>query len=219
MSQLFRPGANTLARLVLLALLFVPLFGALVAAVWVRGPYTTGQGRYVEQQVPFSHKHHSGDLGIDCRFCHGGVETGAVANVPATKVCMTCHSQIWTNSKMLAPVRQSFATGQPLRWETVNRVPDYVYFDHHVHVNNGVPCTACHGDTRAMPLTVQATPMTMQWCLECHRDPAKRLVPVSRVYDQDPYRGPFTREEAAAVHARVARLRGKNLIECSTCHR
>ncbi len=213
MAQLFRSGANTIARLVLWGLVLVPLSAAVLASIVVRSPYVTGEGRYVEQQVPFSHKHHAGELGIDCRQCHYGVETGARAIVPPTKVCMTCHSQLWTNAALLAPVRESMASGRPLAWSRVNRLPDYVYFDHHVHVRNGVPCAACHGAVDDMPLTRQATPMTMAWCLDCHRDPAKRLVAAAREYDPRPYEG------GGGPPAPLRAFDARRLTDCSTCHR
>lgn len=219
MAQLFRTGANTVARLALAALVLVPATALLLGLVVVRSPYTTGQGRFVEQQVPFSHKHHVGDLGIDCRMCHYGVERGARAVVPPTKVCMTCHSQLWTNAEMLAPVRESYATGKPLAWSRVNRLPDYVYFDHHAHVRNGVPCAACHGAMDQMPLTRQAAPLTMQWCLDCHRAPEGRMVPMSHEYDPRPYGRPITPVEAAAIHRKVAGIDRRHLTDCSTCHR
>lgn len=220
MAQLFRPGANTLARLVLVGLVVGPLVLLALAIGLQHTGYVTDQGRFVEQLVPFSHKHHAGELGIDCRFCHVGVDNQAMATVPTTQVCMTCHSQMWTNAQMLAPVRQSLASGRPLSWSRVNRVPDYVYFDHHVHVNNGVPCAACHGDLRQMPLTRQARPMTMEWCLDCHRDPEKRLVPPDRVLLSHPYDRPLADEEARRIHAHVAGLsRTRKLTDCSTCHR
>ena len=218
MAQLFRTGANTIARAALVAIVLVPLAAALVAAIVVRSSYATDQGRFVEQIVPFSHKHHVGDLGLDCRMCHYGVERGARAIVPPTKVCMTCHSQIWTNAAMLAPVRESMATGVPLRWSRVNRVPDYVYFDHHVHVKNGVPCAACHGRMDDMPLTRQAAPMTMGWCLDCHRAPADRIVPMAREYDPRPYDKPLGQAEALAIHRKIAGLDTRHLTDCSTCH-
>lgn len=219
MAQLFRTGANTIARLALAAVVVVPLGAVLLALVAVRSPYTTGEARFVEQAVPFSHKHHVGDLGIDCRMCHYGVERGANAVVPPTKVCMTCHSQIWTNAEMLAPVRASMATGRRLEWSRVNRLPDYVYFDHHAHVRNGVPCAACHGAMDEMPLTRQAAPMTMQWCLECHRGPEKRIVPLAREYDPRPYRPPISRADALLIHQKVAGIDTRRLTDCSTCHR
>ena len=219
MAQLFRTGANTVARAALVAIVLVPLGAVLLALVAVRSPYTTGEGRFVEQQVPFSHKHHVGDLGIDCRMCHYGVERGARAVVPPTKVCMTCHSQLWTNAAMLAPVRASMATGKPMAWSRVNRLPDYVYFDHHAHVRNGVPCAACHGAVDDMPLTRQAAPMTMQWCLECHRAPEKQMVPLAREYDPHAYTAALTAAEARQIQAKVAALETRRLTDCSTCHR
>ncbi|WP_217429811.1 cytochrome c3 family protein [Sphingomonas bacterium] len=152
-------------------------------------------------------------------MCHYGVETGARAIVPPTKVCMTCHSQLWTNAPMLGPVRESFATGRPLTWSRVNRLPDYAYFDHHVHVRGGVPCAACHGAMDDMALTRQAVPMTMQWCLSCHREPGRRIVPAAREYAPRPYDAPLTPAEARAIHARVAGLDTAKLTDCSTCHR
>lgn len=219
MAQLFRTGANSIARAALAALLLVPAGAAVLGLIVMRSPYTTGEGRFVEQVVPFSHKHHVGELGLDCRMCHYGVETGARALIPPTKVCMTCHSQLWTNAAMLAPVRESMASGRPLVWSRVNRLPGYVYFDHHVHVRNGVPCAACHGAVDEMPLTRQAAPMTMGWCLDCHRSPERRLVPADREYDPHPYAAPIKPAEARAIHARVAGLDRRRLTDCSTCHR
>jgi hypothetical protein len=219
LAQLFRPGANSIARVAIAMLLLVPLAAAALAIGLQHTGYVTGQGRFVQEWPPFSHKHHAGELGIDCRFCHVGVENQAYATLPTTQVCMTCHSQMWTNAQMLAPVRASWATGKPLTWSRVNRVPDYVYFDHHVHVRNGVPCAACHGDMRQQPLPRQATPMTMGWCLDCHRDPEHRLVPTNRVTLSHPYDRPFTPDEAAVIHAKVAGIRARrNLTECNTCH-
>jgi hypothetical protein len=220
LAQLFRPGANSIARVALCLLVLSPLALLALAVLLQHTGYVTAQDRAFEQTVPFSHKHHAGELAIDCRFCHVGVDTGANATFPTTEVCMTCHSQMWTNAAMLAPVRQSFATGQPLIWSRVNRLPDYVYFDHHVHVKNGVPCAACHGDLRSMPLTVQARPMTMQWCLDCHRDPEKRLVPSERVTLSHPYDDAIDPAETQRIHAHVMALqRTRKLTDCSTCHR
>ncbi|WP_156678100.1 cytochrome c3 family protein [Sphingomonas profundi] len=220
MPQLFRPGANTLARLALAAIAIVPAGLLLLIAVVTRSGATTGEGRFVEQPVPFSHQHHAGELAIDCRYCHAGVETAATASVPATHVCMTCHSQIWTNAEMLAPVRASLASGRPMAWRRVNRLPDYVYFDHHAHVNNGVPCAACHGDVRRMPLTRQAAPMTMGWCLDCHRAPGDRIVAADRRFEAAPYqdRSAADRRAARATTIAIARS-GRRLTDCSTCHR
>ena len=220
MAQLFRPGSNTLARLLLGGIVVGPLVLLLLGMTIVRSGYVTGQGRFVDQPVPFSHQHHAGTLGIDCRYCHTGVETQANAVVPPTHTCMTCHSQLWTNAKMLAPVRESLASGHPLAWNKVNRLPQYVYFDHHVHVQNGVPCAACHGDVRRMPLTRQAAPMTMGWCLDCHRSPAQHIVAPAREFEGDPYQGRSAddRAFARAVMAHII-ASGRVLTDCSTCHR
>ena len=203
-----------------MAVILVPLFAFAVAGAIARSGTVTGEGRFVDQQVPFSHQHHAGELGIDCRYCHTGVEKGANAVVPPTHTCMTCHSQLYTNADLLAPVRESLASGKPLTWNRVNRLPDYVYFDHHAHVNNGVPCAACHGDIRRMPLVRQAAPMTMAWCLDCHRAPEDRIVAPAREYQDAPYEQ-RTAEDRAAARATVARIAhsGRNLTDCSTCHR
>jgi hypothetical protein len=219
MAQLFRPGANSVARILLVALVAVPFAALALGLVVVRSSYATGEDRFVEQPVPFSHKHHVGDLRLDCRLCHTGVETQAHALLPPTKTCMTCHSQIWTNAEMLAPVRQSLATERPIAWSRVNRLPDYVYFDHHVHVRNGVPCAACHGALDEMPLTRAARPMTMQWCLDCHRTPERGIVPAAREFAPHPYDAPLSEVEARAIHARIAGLESGRLTDCSTCHR
>lgn len=220
MAQLFRPGANTLARLLLAAIPGAALVAFVLGLILVRSSYATGEGRFVDQPVPFSHQHHAGDLGIDCRYCHTGVETQANAVVPPTHTCMTCHSQLWTNAAMLAPVRESLASGKPLAWNKVNRLPDYVYFDHHVHVQNGVPCAACHGDVRRMPLVRQAAPLTMGWCLDCHRSPEDRIVAPAREFEGAPYqhRTDADRTFAATVAAHIAQS-GRKLTDCSVCHR
>lgn len=220
MAQLFRPAANTLVRVCLCAIVLLPVLLFLIGAAVNRSGDVTGQGRFVDQPVPFSHQHHAGDLGIDCRYCHTGVESEENAVVPPTHTCMTCHSQLWTNAPMLAPVRESLANGKPLVWNKVNRLPDYVYFDHHVHVQNGVPCAACHGDVRRMPLTRQTAPMTMQWCLDCHRAPRDRIVAPQREFDSAPYqdRTADDRAFASMVTAHIT-ASGRQLSDCTVCHR
>lgn len=220
MSQLFRPGANTWARVVLALLVLGPFMAMLIGGIIQRSDTATGENRFVEQPVPFSHQHHAGELGIDCRYCHTGVEKAASAVVPPTHTCMSCHSQLFTDAEMLAPVRESMATGQPLAWKRVNNLPDYVYFDHHVHVNGGVPCAACHGDVRRMPLTRQAAPLTMGWCLDCHRSPEDSIVAAEREFASAPYvhRTATDRAAARATMMRIAHS-GKDLMDCSTCHR
>ena len=222
MAQLFRPGADTVARLVLLALVLTPV-AAMALAYGVRvSPYATGQNVTVEQPVPFSHKHHVGDLGIDCRYCHTGVEKAAWAGLPSTQTCMTCHSQMWTNAAVLAPVRRSWTAREPLRWNSVHRVAEYVYFNHAVHVAKGVGCSECHGAVHQMQLMRQATPMTMGWCLDCHRNPGPHLRPQAAVYDtawtqhDDPDPDRLRRARAYVAHYGIDAGR---LSDCTVCHR
>src|SRR4051795_2145933 len=183
--QIFRPGATTIAILVLAALGALPILGIGLGYQLTRSPYTTGQNVTRNQPVPFSHEHHVGGLGLDCRYCHTSVEKARFAGLPPTETCMTCHSQIWTNAEMLAPVRASLAQDKPIRWKRVHNLPGYVYFDHSVHVAKGVGCSTCHGPINQMRLTRQAAPLTMQWCLDCHRDRSKAIRPPEAVFDSD----------------------------------
>jgi hypothetical protein len=216
--QIFRPRSNTIAVVLLVSLALLPFAVIAGAAVVARSEYVTGAGRVPVQPVPFSHAHHAGDLGIDCRYCHSGVETSAVAGIPPTATCMTCHSQIWTAAAMLAPVRDSYAQGGRLRWTRVNDLPDYVYFDHSVHVANGVACVTCHGAVGTMPLMRQEAPLTMEWCLDCHRDPGPNLSPPEVLFS------PFKPDRAASerdIRALLAQYRvdAAGLTDCSVCHR
>jgi len=218
MAQLFRPGANTAFRIVLALIVLSPLALFFAAAAFPRTDYATKVSMFVDQSVPFSHKHHAGDLGLDCRYCHTGVETSPVAGVPPTQVCMTCHSQIWTNAAMLAPVRLSLADKKPLRWNAVNVLPDYVYFDHSVHVAAGVGCSTCHGDVDKMPLMKKSEPLTMEWCLSCHRQPERWLRPRSEVFNQH-WKPP---PDQLAIGRKLMIKRGiekTHLTNCSVCHR
>ena len=218
MAQLFQPSADTIAKVALSCLVLIPAVLIGLALALAHSPYTTDQKIVLTQPVPFSHEHHAAQLGLDCRYCHTGVERSAYAGLPPTETCMTCHSQIWTNAAMLAPVRDSFAKAQPIHWQKVHRLPDYVYFDHSVHVAKGVGCTTCHGPVGAMPLMYQAAPLTMAWCLDCHRSPAKNLRPESDIFllDWAPPADQETRghELLASYGIDVA-----HLIDCSVCHR
>jgi hypothetical protein len=218
--QIFTPSADTRLRLVAaLLLLFLIGFG-LVASGIVHSSYVTWVGWVVDQPVPFSHAHHVGGLGIDCRYCHTGVEVGRHAGLPATEVCMTCHSQLWTGASVLAPVRESLASGKPLVWNRVARLPDYVYFDHSIHVDRGVACVECHGRVDRMPLMKRAQPFQMSWCLDCHRDPAQHLRPPEEVTRMD-WSG-WTAARAAAYGTEAAALHHiepERLTDCSICHR
>lgn len=218
MAQLFRPGANTITVVIIASILIVPFVAIVLVYFFWASPYATTQYLTIAQDVPFSHAHHVGALGLDCRMCHLGVEKAAFAGIPSTHVCMTCHSQIWTNAKMLAPVRKSYATGKPLRWKRVNRVPDYVFFNHSIHIAKGVGCVSCHGAVQKMPLMRQDKPLTMGWCLGCHRDPARFIRPKDKVFD-------MAWQPPADQHARGKKLmidyliHTEHLTDCSTCHR
>ncbi|MCQ0987081.1 cytochrome c3 family protein [Jiella marina] len=218
MAQLFSARADLFLRLGLLALVVLPLTMAVSGFAYYRSSYYTGVGAYVQQPVPFSHRHHAGELGIDCRYCHTQVEKAAFAGLPPTETCMTCHSQIWTNAEMLAPIRASLATNTPIRWNRVHDLADYVYFDHSVHVTNGVGCSSCHGDVADMPLMAKAEPLTMGWCLDCHRDPAKNLRPESEIYNTAWEKPADQRRKGRALLAHYG-IRKDHLTDCSVCHR
>ncbi len=199
----------------------VGLLGLVVGArVYAGSDYETAAGWVRDQPVPFSHKHHVADEGIDCRFCHAGAERGARAGLPPTHTCMTCHSQLWTGAAVLAPVRQSLATGRPIGWRRVAELPDYVHFDHSIHVARGVACLECHGAIDRMPLTWRAKPFEMRFCLECHRDPAPHLGPPEQV----------TRTTSLGWSAQARRRYGEGVMrahridparlqDCGICHR
>lgn len=175
MAQLFKPVANTLATASLIVGAGLP-FLLLAGSQITRSPAGTKVFNPLDQPVPFSHRHHVTELGIDCRYCHSSVEDSAHASVPATEVCMSCHSQIWTNSPMLAPVRDSYESNKPLRWNKVNAVPDFVYFDHSIHIARGISCNTCHGAVQNMPLTWKGQAFRMSWCLDCHKNPSKFML-------------------------------------------
>jgi len=217
MTAVFTPKATLIGRATLLASAL--LFAAGIGWWWLapRTDWVRQVGFHFDQPVPFSHQHHVAGLGIDCRFCHASVEVSARAGLPPTWTCMTCHSQIWTNAEVLAPVRQSLAEDKPIVWGRVNNLPDYVYFNHSIHVAKGVGCSSCHGQVDKMPLTYKAASLTMQFCLNCHRDPAPQLRPESAIYDTEWKRTADTPSpEALAAHYGVP---DRSLTECSICHR
>lgn len=189
---------------------------ALLLLVWRDRSYEP-IGEPVSQPIPFSHKHHVGDDGLDCRYCHATVETSARAGLPGTAVCMGCHAQLYKDQPLLAALRESQASGRPVPWQQVHQLPGFVYFDHHVHVNNGVACVECHGRVDQMPLTWRAQPMQMQWCLACHRNPAPHLHPRSQVFRMDTL--PPTADEARSLAALLREHDRPRLTQCSTCHR
>ena len=218
MVQIFRPSADTVARVVLISIPVVP-FLAIAIAYWImRSSYITNQDITLAQPVPFSHEHHIRGLGLDCRYCHSGVERSAVAGVPPTHTCMTCHSQLYTQAKMLEPIRRSLADNKPVVWNKVNKLPDYVYFDHSIHVAKGVGCTTCHGPVGRMPLMRASAPLTMGWCLDCHRDPAPNLRPMSAIFDPEWVPPDDQLEQGKALLAQY-HIDSSRLTDCSVCHR
>ncbi len=216
MSSLFRPGANLLSRLSL-GVIAVGALGTL-GAVWGywRTPYGMRQGTPVQQPVMFDHRHHVVDDAIDCRYCHATADRGPSAGIPSTETCLNCHSQVWNKSPKLEPVRQSYFTGQPIAWVRVHKVPDFVYFNHAIHVNKGIGCVTCHGRVDRMPAIEQVAPLTMSWCLDCHRNPAPNLRPpeqiTSMTWEPDGDRVALGNElmKRYDVHGRTS---------CTTCHR
>ncbi|WP_437201422.1 cytochrome c3 family protein [Planctomicrobium sp. SH664] len=181
MPQVFHPSMNTFARVSIFGALFLVLaLGGVVAAV-ARSPYLTEAGVVRSQPVPFSHQHHVGDVGIDCRYCHRSVETDAFAGIPASQVCMDCHSQLWATAPMLEPIRASVRDNKPVEWTRVNDLPDYVYFHHGIHVSKGIACETCHGRVDKMPLMWREKTLHMTWCLDCHREPEKFVRPKTDV--------------------------------------
>jgi hypothetical protein len=218
MPQIFGPAANSVARVVLLSILIVPFLAIAVGYAVMRSQYVTEASITRDQPVPFSHEHHVTGLGLDCRYCHSSVERSAVAGVPPTETCMTCHSQLYTQAKMLEPVRTSLAENRPIHWQRVNVLPDYVYFDHSIHVAKGVGCTTCHGPVGSMALMRQAQSLTMGWCLNCHRDPTPYLRERSDVFDRE-WKPPAQQAEDGKKRLIAYLIDNKHLTDCSTCHR
>lgn len=175
MPNVFKPSSNTVARASLVAGLAAPVILGLAVAAISRSPLNTKVNVPKNQPVPFSHQHHAWELGIDCRYCHTSVEKSASAGLPATEVCMSCHSQIWQNSPLLQPIRDSYETKTPMKWTLVNKVPEFVYFNHSIHISRGINCNTCHGPVQQMHITWKGNSFQMQWCLECHRAPEKYL--------------------------------------------
>jgi len=230
--QIFHRSTNTISRATIYGAVF--LVAVLLWAVLElqRSPYITYAKVARPQPVPFSHQHHVGGLGIDCRYCHTSVENSSFAGIPPTKTCMNCHSQIWLGAPLLEPVRESFRTGKSLVWTRANDLPDFVYFDHSIHINKGVGCNTCHGPVDRMPLMFNYASLQMEWCLDCHRDPAKNLRPRDQVfnmrYEQPSSDKPLTLDGKLYTdqHSLGTDLVKKynlrsvtDITSCSTCHR
>ncbi len=216
---LFPASTNAFVRWIIFLIL---MSGATVTAfAWYgyRSDWWQGQNLAPDQPVLFSHEHHTTQLGIDCRFCHGSVEKSSYAGMPATETCMTCHSGVFTDSPMLAPVVASARTGTPIEWNRVYDLADYVYFNHSIHVTKGIGCTTCHGEIGAQKLTRKAQPLYMGWCLNCHRDPEKYLREKTEVFSPGAPAVADLSQDRRAELAKAYHIGGKHLTDCTTCHR
>lgn len=222
MSDIFPKWTNKLPAMVLLG-------GALVGTSVIGGvwyyftPKYTRVGYQPLQPVAFSHATHADQLGIDCRYCHSAVERSWYSNVPATSTCMNCHTQVLKDDARLALVRESHQTGKPIPWVQIHKVPDYVYFNHAVHVNRGISCVECHGQINKMVDATHAQPLSMGFCLECHRDPAAKVRPPDKITDLN-----WKWSDDPAEAARLQKLNGEKFVHdwnvqslqsCSACHR
>jgi hypothetical protein len=216
MAQIFHRSANTISRVSIFGALFVIVGLLFLAAAIQRSPWITQARVAREQPIQFSHERHVAGNGIDCRYCHTSVEESAFAGIPPTKTCMNCHSQIFSNSAFLEPVRASFTSGKSIEWTRVHDLPDFVYFNHSIHVNKGVGCTTCHGQVDRMPLMWQEESLQMEWCVDCHRSPERYVRPRDQVFSVT-YQAPP--DQVQVGQRLVAEYHIQKLTSCSTCHR
>jgi len=216
MPQIFHRSTNTYSKVSIFGAVFFLGFLLWLFGAWSRSSWVTQAGVAREQPVPFSHAHHVGDEGIDCRYCHTSVETSAFANIPPTKTCMNCHSQIWNTAPTLEPVRESFRTDRSIAWTRVHDLPDFAYFNHSIHINKGVGCETCHGRVDKMPLTWQKASLQMEWCLDCHRHPEQYVRPREAVFQMG-YEPPIDQLELGRRLVKEYKI--QSLTSCSTCHR
>ncbi|HEY3855434.1 MAG TPA: cytochrome c3 family protein [Verrucomicrobiae bacterium] len=218
MPHIFHPRSNTVARASLLGIGLSVAFAGWAWDTIFWSPYTTRAETPLDQPVPFSHRHHADQLGIDCRYCHTSVEKSAFAGVPDSSTCMTCHSQLFTDAPLLAPVRQSLATGVPLRWNRANKVPDFVFFNHSIHVAKGIGCAVCHGPVNKMPLMWKSKTLYMKWCLDCHRQPDKFIRPRDEVFNMN-WQPPKDQIHQGTSLVAKYHIDTSTMTDCSTCHR
>ena len=216
MSQIFSRSANTLARVSLVAALALASGAIGLLIIFGRSSYVTRADEFIAQPLQFSHAHHVGDDGIDCRYCHTSVETSSFAGIPPTQTCMNCHSQLWVSSPILEPVRASLREDRSLHWTRVHDLPDFVYFNHSIHVKKGVGCETCHGRVDEMPLMYQKNSLQMEWCIECHRAPEQFVRPRGEIFTMG-YRPPVA--QAVLGPELVREYAIQSLTTCSTCHR
>jgi hypothetical protein len=219
MAQIFHRSTNTISRVSIYGAVFIAAALGYLGWAVTESPYFTDVNVPREQPVPFSHKHHVTDDGIDCRYCHTSVEKSSFAGIPSTHICMSCHSRLWTTSPMLEPVRLSYQTDKSLEWTRVNAVPDFAYFDHSIHIHKGVGCTTCHGPIGEMPLTWRANTLYMRWCIDCHKHPERFVRRREDVFKAD-YQPP--QDQVALGRRLVKEYKIKDatqLTDCYTCHR
>jgi hypothetical protein len=214
--QVFSKGADAAARLLLFGCAALVIGFPVFLMWWVRTPYVTGQYAQLRQPIPFDHRHHVVDDGIDCLYCHSDAERSAFAGVPSTELCLNCHSQLWNHSPALAMLWRSRQENRPIPWTRVNYLPDFVFFNHAIHVRKGVGCETCHGRIDEMARVYQVAPLTMGWCLDCHRDPAQHLRPLDAVTTMG-YVPPDPQSTLGPQLAR--RYSVRSVTTCSGCHR
>ena len=219
MAQLFHRGANNIAKA---SLVVAIILGGVVFYAYTqiaRSSYLTGVGLEKQQPVQFSHKHHVGDDGIDCRYCHTSVETAASAGIPPTQTCMNCHNQLYADQEYLEPIRASYRDNQPIEWERVHDLPGYAYFNHSIHIAKGVGCSTCHGEIDEMPAVYQKNTLQMEWCLSCHKDPSQFIRPKDEIYNMDWKDSNLTAEQRQGLKEEYKIRSRQMLTSCSTCHR
>jgi hypothetical protein len=216
MPQIFHRSANTIAKVSIFgaAFIFAGLLGLFDKIN--RSPWVTEARVARDQPIQFSHERHVGGNGIDCRYCHTSVEYSSFAGIPPTKTCMNCHSEIFSNSPFLAPIRESFRSDRSIRWTRVHDLPDFAYFNHSIHINKGVGCETCHGRIDTMPLTFQKASLQMEWCLDCHRHPEQYVRPREAVFQMG-YQPPVDQETMGRQLVKEYKI--QSLTSCSTCHR
>jgi hypothetical protein len=219
MAQVFHRSANNIAKASIVAAVLLGGVAFFVVTQIARSSYVTG--RYLEKQQPvqFSHKHHVGDDGIDCRYCHTSVETSSSAGLPPTQTCMNCHSQIWSDSPYLEPVRASFRENKPIQWERVHDLPEYVYFNHSIHVNKGVGCSTCHGKVDEMASVYMENTLQMEWCISCHKDPSQFIRPKTEIYNMSWQDSDIEAKDREKLKDEYRIRSRQQLTSCSTCHR
>ncbi len=218
MPQIFHPSTNTIAKLSIAGVvILLPVVGALVYLFNMT--HAINLNVPIEQPVEFSHQHHVGDDGIDCRYCHTSVDKSSSAGMPSTHTCMTCHSQLWTDSPELEVVRESYRTGKPIVWERVHDLPDFAYFDHSIHVTKGIGCVSCHGRVDRMPQVWKEKTLSMAWCLDCHRNPEKYIRPQDYVTDMEFVAKPGVTPDPQQLKKDYHILSSQQMTNCSTCHR